>query len=142
MFSSENQVGRLVELRIITPVEPAEILELQIRHAAVTHGVKGPYVVAVDLRRAHVFPPAITEGFISLMSRLNPRLLRSAILINESAVLGLQAERAIQTAGNPSRQAFRQPAAVEQWLAEVLDDDERRRLHSFLEEGIPGPAPA
>ncbi len=134
MFSSENHEGKLIELRVVTPMSVEEMLDLQTTHLEVTGAIDGDYVVAVDLRRAQVFPPQITERFIGLMSQLNPRLLRSAILINESAVLGLQAERAIETAGHADRKAFRDPVALELWLGEVLSERERNRLRSFLLE--------
>ncbi len=135
MFSSENREGRLVELRVVTPMSAEEMLDLRNTHLEVTGSVKGDYSVAVDLRRAQVFPPQITERFIGLMSQLNPRLLRSAILINESAVLGLQAERAIETAGHANRKAFRDPVDLELWLGEVLSEREKSRLRLFLLEG-------
>ncbi|MEM7585617.1 MAG: hypothetical protein AAF560_19670 [Acidobacteriota bacterium] len=135
MFSSENHVGRLVELRVITPLSGDEILELRQTHLAVIQAIAGDFVVVVDMRRAHVFPPAISEAFIGLMSQLNPKLLRSAVLINESAVLGLQAERAIRAAGNPDRRAFRDPEALQVWLGEVLDAREQARLQDFLAAG-------
>ena len=139
MFTTENREGRLVELRVVTPVTVGEMLQLQQTHLEVTRGVEGQYVVVVDLRQAHVFPPQITDSFIGLMSQLNPRLQRSAILINDSAVLGLQAERAIDTAGNPSRRSFRDPQGLGQWLGEVLTSRERDRLRRFL---LAEPAPA
>ncbi len=135
MYSSENREGKLIELRVVTPMSAEEMLDLQGKHLEMTRQVTGQYAVVVDMRRARVFPPEITERFIALMSRLNPRLTRSAILINESAVLGLQAERAIETAGDADRRAFRDPAALEQWLGEVLTWQERNRLRNFLLEG-------
>ncbi len=135
MFNSENREGKLVELRVITPMSAEEMLDLRKIHLEVTAGVDGDYAVAVDLRQAQVFPPQITERFIGLMSQLNPRLLRSAILINESAVLGLQAERAMETAGHANRRAFRDPLELEQWLGEVLTEPEQARLRLFLLEG-------
>ena len=135
MFSSENREGKLIELRVVTPMSVEEMLDLQKTHVAVTQAVTGDYAVAVDLRRAQVFPPQITERFISLMSQLNPRLLRSANLINESAILGLQAERAIETAGHADRKTFRDPVALELWLGDILSKRERDRLRSFLLEG-------
>lgn len=135
MFSSENRHGRLVELRVVTPVTVEEVVELQKAHMAVTQAVDGDYVAAVDLRRAHVFPPQIFERFLAMMSQLNPRLLRSAILINGSAVLGLQAERAIESAGHPDRKAFREPQELVRWLGEVLSESETSRLRLFLLEG-------
>ncbi len=135
MYSSENREGRLIELRVVTPMSAEEILDLQKTHLEVTREVKGEYAVAVDMLRAQVFPPQMAERFIALMSQLNPRLIRSAILISESAVLGLQAERAISTAGDANRKAFRDPLALEHWLGEVLTARERNRLRNFLLEG-------
>jgi hypothetical protein len=132
VFSSDNHVGRLVELRVATPFAEDELARLLERHVEVIQGVGGDFVVAVDFRRAHVFPAAIAEGFVRLMGRVNPALIRSGVLINESAVFGLQAERAIVEAGHPERKVFRAPADLERWLGEVLTVSERRRLVEFL----------
>ena len=132
MFSSENHEGRLVELCIESPFTEPELEEFLRVHVGVLQKLDGDFIVAVDLRQAHVFPPGITERFIGLMSQLNPRLLRSAMLINESAILGLQAERAIMEAGHPDRRTFRDTEAMIAWLREVLTDREARRLGEFL----------
>ncbi|MEM1205293.1 MAG: hypothetical protein AAGN66_18840 [Acidobacteriota bacterium] len=132
MFSSENNVGRLVELRIASPVTPEEIVDLQRTHLAVLGQIQGDYVIVTDLRRATVFPQEISERFITLMAQVTPRLLRSAILISGSAVLGLQAERAIEEAGNLRRRSFRSTKELTTWLGEVLTDDEAIRLRTFL----------
>ena len=52
MFSSENHEGKLVELRVATPISAPEIVDLQKTHLEVTGRVEGDYVVAVDLRGA------------------------------------------------------------------------------------------
>ncbi len=49
-------------------------------------------------------------------------------------MLGLQAERAIETAGHANRKAFRDPVELELWLGEVLNERERSRLRNFLLE--------
>ncbi len=132
MFTSENHEGCLIELRIASPVTADEIAEMQRVHLATLQRIAGNYVAAVDLRQAFVFPAEISERLIALMGQLNPRLLRSAWLINSSAVLGLQAERAIQEAGHPNRRTFREPEPMELWLSEVLTPAEQARLHQFL----------
>lgn len=135
MFSSENRVGRLVELRVRTPMTMEEMTALRQRHLDVLAGVDGSFVIVTDLRNAHVFPPEITEAFIGMMGRINPDLKRSAVLINESAVLGLQAERAITEAGNPNRRSFRDPGELLSWMREILSAEEQVRLQEFLDEG-------
>ncbi len=134
MFSSENHVGRLVELRVTTPFAEEDLQQLLERHLAVVESIDGDFVVAADFRHAHVFPAAIAESFVSLMSRINPALIRSGLLINDSAVFGLQAERAIIEAGHPERKVFRSRVELEGWLREVLIDTEHRRLRQFLAE--------
>lgn len=134
MFSSSNHVGRLVELRVQTPMSLDEMADLRRRHLEVLESLDGSFVIVTDLRHAHVFPPQITEAFIQMMGKINPDLERSAVLINESAVLGLQAERAIAEAGHPNRRSFREPAALVDWLAEVLTPAETARLKLFLAE--------
>lgn len=135
MFSSANHVGRLVELRVRTPMTLDEMAELRRRHIEVLQSLSGSFVIATDMRHAHVFPPDITEGFIQMMGQINPGLERSAVLINESAVLGLQAERAIAEAGNPNRRSFRRPDELVEWLAEVLTTQEKAQLKLFLQDG-------
>jgi hypothetical protein len=134
MFKSENRVGRLVELRVHTPMKLEEMLALRARHLEVLQSIAGSYVIVTDLRHAHVFPPDITEAFIQMMGRINPDLERSAVLINESAVLGMQAERAIGEAGNPNRRSFREPWTLLDWMSEVLTPQELARLKQFLAE--------
>lgn len=132
MFSSEHHEGRLIELRVVSPITLEEAAALYRAHVEVISKISGDFIVAVDLRRAFVFPPQVTDQLIALATQLNPRLLRSAILINQSAILGLQAERAIKEAGNPNRRTFREPEDLEQWLAEILTKTELSRLHEFL----------
>lgn len=137
MFSSENHAGMLVELRVASPFRADELETLRRRHLEVVAGVGGEYVVAADFREAHVFPPAVAEGFVEMMTYVNPGLVRSAILVNDSAVFGLQAARAVQEAGSPNRRVFRASLEMQRWLGEVLTMPERIRLREFLE----GPRP-
>lgn len=134
MFTTENRVGRLIELRIASPVSDDEVQRIREKQLELVRRLGKRFVAVTDLRRSFVFPSHVTDQFIALMQRANPLLERSGVLINDSAVLGLQAERAMQEGGHDHRQAFRDPAELEEWLGEVLDEDERARLHAFLRE--------
>jgi hypothetical protein len=80
-----------------------------------------------------VFAPDVAEKFCALLVAANPRVERSAILLDaEQAVAALQIERTVKQAGTSSRRAFRVVAELEAWLGEVLDADEKKRLHAFL----------
>ena len=132
MFISRNRAGRLLELRISHPVTLEEIDELQKQQLANVMRIPGRYVSVVDLRQSRVFPPDVAERLIGLMTRANPKLERGAFLLPESAILGLQAERAIQEVGSGERRVFRDPDELEVWLRDNLNELERQRLSRFL----------
>jgi len=137
VFHIEHHVGKLVEVRIASPVREEEMPEVAAATHAVVEKVPKGFVAVMDLRRAHVFPQAVAEGFIHILSDNNPKLGRSAVLIHPSAVFALQVERAIREADNPMRKAFRDPATLEAWLDEALDRVEQKRLHEFLRQELP-----
>ena len=138
MFTSHNRVGRLVELRIGTPLTRDEIDDLVQQQLINIARIPGKYVSVVDLRPSNVFPPAIAEQLIGLMTQGNPKLERSAFLLPESAILGLQAERAVQEGGGDQRRVLRDPRELEAWLGEVLGSAELQRLREFLNEHLLG----
>lgn len=136
MFSSEHHIENLVELRIVSPFPEVEMARLVKEHLDVLSSLQSkPYIVVTDLRAAHVFPASITARFIAMMQAINNDLKRAAVLINGSAVLGLQAERAIQEAGHLERRSFREPEPLVEWLGEELSAASRLRLRAFLKEG-------
>ena len=55
----------------------------------------------------------------------NPKVERSAVLIGNSSVFGLQLERMFREAGNPGRRVFRSVDTIVTWLDESLDEAER-----------------
>jgi hypothetical protein len=44
----------------------------------------------------------------------------------------LQLERTVKQAGSGSRRTFRVASELEAWLGEILNADEKKRLHEFL----------
>lgn len=132
MFTLELRQGRLVEGRISSPVVMTEVLGFAKRFQELVGPVSGQVSIVTDIRGAHVFPPDVADGFVKVMKIDNPRLARSAFLINESATFGLQVERMIRDGGNPARRTFREADALSKWLGEHLDAKERARLGEFL----------
>ncbi|HLM74340.1 MAG TPA: hypothetical protein VK459_16655 [Polyangiaceae bacterium] len=136
MITVAHKVGRLVEVRIITPVTAEEIQGMGQRIGfAYTACAPRPIVGCTDLRGANLFPMDLAEQVATVMKTGNPRIERGAILVGESALFSLQVERVVREAGNPSRRAFRVRAELEAWLAEVLTPFERQRVKHFLKEG-------
>ena len=132
MFSIENNAGRLIEVRIQTPMVTADIAAFAGRLRSLITASAERIVICTDLRGASVFPPDVADGFVTIMRSDNPKLERSGFLVNESALFSLQVERMIRDAGGSSRRSFREGAPLLTWLGELLSPRERDRLASFL----------
>ncbi len=133
VWSIERRVGRLVEIRIWSPVSIEETGPWQVAHDDVIRAVGGPYVCFVDLADATVFPQDVVDAYVATM-RNEPHLLRTATLLNASPTFGMQIQRMIREANNPDRRVFREAAELSAWLGAILDDAERRRLEELLFE--------
>ena len=135
MMTFLNHAGRLCEAYLTPPFTLDEAKALAGTVRKLITGLGKPAIVCADLRPVTVFPPDIADLVTDMMRSDNPRLERSAILIRDSSVFGLQIERMIRDAGSPMRRAFRVRAQLEKWLAEVLDPQEKERLKKFLDTG-------
>ena len=133
MYRVERHVGRLVEIRIWSPVSLEEAERWGHDHDAVVASVGGPYVCLVDLVDATVFPPDVVKRYVETM-RSEHQLLRTATLLSPSPTLGLQIQRMIREADHPERRAFRDPNELAAWFGEVLTEPERARLAALLAE--------
>lgn len=135
MFTIENSVGRLVELRMASPIT---LEELGGFHGAVSKIVArhpGQVVVCTDLLSARVFDQHVTERLTTIIRQESPRVERNAFMVGDGAVFSMQIERIIRDAGFANRRAFRVPTDLITWLGEVLTSAERERLAKFLREG-------
>ena len=132
MHKVEHHVGRLVEVKLASPLEIQEVQQFVKELTAIIASIPSKYVGVVDLLEAHVFPGAVADTLIQLLSTASPRVERTAMLIGESATFALQVERVIRTANNENRHVFRRPQELEAWLDEVLTLEERARLKHFL----------
>ena len=114
--SIDRRAGRLVEIRIASPVSPEETVPWGHAHDALVGALRGPYVCFVDL----------------VTMKNEPRLLRTGTLLDASPTFGLQIQRMIREANNLARRAFRVPRELYDWLSEVLEPVERDRLRELL----------
>ena len=131
MWSIDRRVGKLVEIRIWSPVTLEETVPWGEAHDALVSKIDGPYVCLVDLVDATVFPQDVVEGYVTTMKN-EQRLVRTGTILNKSPTFGMQIQRMIREADNPNRRAFRDPNELFAWLSEVLDDRERARLRVLL----------
>jgi len=132
MYTVEHHVGKLFEVRLVTPVTEEEFQHFIHDLNRVLGQIPGKYVGVTDLMEAHIFPPFVTQTMIQYMSASSPRVVRSAMLIGESATFALQIERVLRSSNSDLRRAFRKQEELEAWVGEVLTFEERVRLKRFL----------
>jgi len=135
MYTLQNRVGRLVELRVESPMDlqdmrhfAADAARAVAKHSAV--------IVVTDLLGARVFMQPIADAIMGVIRHDGPKVERNAFLVGESAVFSMQIERIIRGSGVPGRRAFRSPSELEQWLEDALSRSEKARLPEFLAEGV------
>ena len=141
MYTIQHHTGRLLEIRIWSPVSLEEAVRWGQDHDDVIKSVPGPYICFVDLIDATVFPQDVVEAYVATMKN-EPRLLRTATLLNQSPTLGMQIHRMIREANHPDRKVFRDPDELFPFLAEVLNEPERARLRELLWDRQPSSPPS
>jgi len=126
-------VGRLVEVRISSPVEIHDFLLLR-ADLGKAMGPHAKVLFCVDWRKADVFKPEISERFLDIMRRDNPKIERSAFLTGTSAAFALQLEELINQSNNPNRKAFKKPVDLKTWLEPIMSPAEKDRITKFMDE--------
>ena len=136
MYRVEHHVGRLIEVKLASPLTLEEVQHFVQEHLALMKKIPGKYVGVVDLLEAYVFPPAVAEALIQLLSGAASHVERTAILIGESATFAMQVERAIRSSNSEHRRAFRRESDLVPWLREILTPHERARLDLLMQEKL------
>lgn len=134
MIRVNNPFGRLVTIRLISPVteEEYERFDMKVRHLVAL--LPPNLVFCSDLRYAGLLPVTVAQRIPESMRRDQPWLRRAALLIQEdSAVAALQFRRIIKEASsNPSRRTFTDAEGAFTWLSEVLLSSEQKHLEAFI----------
>jgi hypothetical protein len=141
MYTVEVREGRLLEIRMESPLEFADVQEFRQRVMALVGAALRPVIACTDLRRARIFSPDSAEAITSMMRHDNPRVERNAILVGDSALFSMQVERMVREAGSHSRRTFREPLELKLWLRDALSESERWRLNMFVTESPRGDRP-
>lgn len=137
MFSYECHVGKLVEIRLWSPLSVRDIEEMGRRARALVFAKPGKIVCAVDMRELSVLSPEVTEVVLASLRNTSDRIERTGVLLPEgSPTLALQVERMHREAGNPARKTFRSSSDLVRFLADTIDLAERTRLVAFFDEGL------
>ena len=133
MYEIVNRVGKLVEIRLWSPVTAEEATVWAKDHDRVVTTVGGPYVCLVDLFDAKVFPQDAVDAYTAVM-KAEPLLKRTGSLLSYSPTSVLQVHRMLRETDNPVRRAFTQVPPLLEWLDPALTSLERERLREALTE--------
>ena len=135
MYTIDNRVGRLIELRVESPVTEEELQRFPEMLAKACKPIKGQIGICTDLVGATVFTQPVAARWIEIIRQESPLVERNAVLVGEGAVFSMQIERIIRQAGFKNRRAFLSPVALTAWLGEILTVRERARLEQFVQDG-------
>jgi hypothetical protein len=136
MYTIESRAGRLVELRVESPVTDDELAQFHEVFANVCKPIKGQVAVCTDFCGANVFTQSVTQRWTEIIKQDAPIVERNAVLVGEGAVFSMQIARIIRQTGFQNRKAFLSPTELVTWLGEILTVRERKRLEAYLHEGL------
>ena len=135
MFTMEQRIGRLVEVRYRETLTLDDFTQLMAQTRTLFNNSKKALVFVTDARYVSPFPRDVAESLVWVMRRDNPKIAAGGILLSrENVVWQRQAERMLREAKSTVRRTFFEPQEVQGFLAPHLDGDERRRLNEFLRE--------
>lgn len=135
MVTVSRRFGKLIAIRVASPVTYREATTLKPRVEALMGPMSAPVYVVADLSDARVYSPDVAEKILGALRCNCPTVHRLGILVNPSSALGGQLFQAFREAGDHARQAWVQPDGLCQHLGEVLGPGERDALREFLAEG-------
>jgi hypothetical protein len=133
MHEARNPGGRLLTLRLESPLDEQEAGEVFSDIRRLLGAMSGQAISCTDLTNARTFSPPIAARFTELMRGDNPKIERSAFLLAENAAtFSLQLDRMIRESKNPHRRTFTGAQDLEAWLTPLLTPLERGLLRAFL----------
>ncbi len=133
MYSVDNNAGRLIEVRLGTPLPAGDVDACIARIKAIVAQNRHGALFCIDVVQCDVLAPESAEKFLAMMRTQNGTVLRTAYLLPvANAIVGLQVERLIRDAHNSSRRAFRDATSLEAWLVPVMTMVEAQQLRKFL----------
>jgi len=98
--------------------------------AAVDHSSL-PVVGIMDMSRVRVFAPEDATLLLEVMRRDNPRVERTAIIINGEVLFTMQMERLLLHSGSRARRLFKSLDDAISWLNEVFTPEEAARAREL-----------
>jgi len=134
MVTVTHRLGKLVTVRIASPVTYREATLLKPRMEAVIGRLTGPLYLAADLADARVYSPDVAEKIIGALQGPWATVRRQSVVINSGSALGGQVYGLFREMRDPERQAWVSAKDMGTYLAEVLGPAEAQALRDFMAE--------
>jgi hypothetical protein len=133
----EINVGRLMEIRVGAGYHSVRDVDCMLSLIQAQFGKLGPgarCVIVADWRNVTMMSPETAARAREMLTRGNPRAIRSSILTLPERSLGnLQVVRLVRESDSEQRRHFTNAVEQYRWLAEVLTEPEQARLAEFLD---------
>ena len=136
MVTLENRIGRLIEVRQTGKVTIEELQESFPVFQRILSSSPQRYVMATDWRGMRVLDAKTSEALLGIMRSKNDRIERQMLVMDPSAVMGLQVRRLFKDAGGETRAVFESADLARGWLEPALTPLEVASLKRFLTAGI------
>lgn len=121
--------GRLVLVKVVSPVTLDEIAQGDQRMRDLEEEAGGKVLIAADYRQTKLLNQTEADALLAMFRKHNDNIERSAILVsNESAMAVLQMSRVVKQANLPTRRAFKVAAELVEWLGDAASEAEKEAL--------------
>lgn len=125
---------RLIAIRTREVRSRATVIHMNTSLEAIIASAPGPVAICADHRLLRVLAGDAAEALLDGFRHVNPRLVRSALLLpRHDPSLRLQIERLLREANNPSRRICLDAADVRAWLQPCLDTGTQAEVQAFLD---------
>lgn len=134
MVTVTHRVGKLVAVRVQSPVTYREATMLKPRMEQVIGRMTAPVSLVCDLSDARVYSPDVAEKILTALTTAYPTVRRTGVVVHPGSALGGQIYSWFREANDPERQAWVRAKEMVTHLDEVLGGMEQQSLRDFLEE--------
>lgn len=138
MVTVTHRVGKLVAVRVQSPVTYREATLLKPRLETVIGRMTSPVYLVADLSDARVYSPDVAEKIVGAIHTEWPTVRRIGVVINPGSALGGQVFSIFRDEGDSERQAWVRATDLVGYMAEVLGPNEVQSLRDFLGENNAG----
>ena len=133
MVTIEHHAGRLIEIRQTGLVTMEEISANNAKMGGILGKIGRPVFVAADWRGIRILAPEVAEVLLGIMQ--TNMVDRTGVLLDSSAIIGLQLERIFRQVGSKNQIACRTAVQLESWFDAALSRAEKDALRRFLDAG-------